>query len=98
MTLVRIQPRAPSHQKAATIEHLRRRADGGSDHSDNLALACKECNDGRGEVDWLTYRSFKRGEISEFVRCVAPQSAPSADRRSHHHQRESLDAASRPMT
>ncbi|WP_312862828.1 HNH endonuclease [Rhizobium tropici] len=82
---------------AATIEHLRRRADGGSNHPDNLAMACKECNDGRGPVDWLTYRSFKRGEISEFAKCFAPQPAPGA-RQSHHHQRESLDPASRPST
>ncbi|WP_411906312.1 HNH endonuclease [Rhizobium mayense] len=76
---------------------MQRRADGGSDHPDNLAMACKECNDGRGEVDWMTYRSFKRGEINEFVRCVAPQSAPGGGQ-FRHHQRESLDAASRPMT
>ncbi|WP_286296548.1 HNH endonuclease signature motif containing protein [Aminobacter sp. SS-2016] len=48
---------------AATIEHLRRRADGGKDHPDNLALACKACNDGRGVVDWCTYASWIRNEF-----------------------------------
>ncbi|MBY3225247.1 HNH endonuclease [Rhizobium laguerreae] len=55
---------------AATIEHLQRQADGGSDHPDNIAMSCKECNDGRQEIDWLTYRSLKRGEIHEYVRSV----------------------------
>jgi len=53
---------------AATIEHLQRLADGGSSHPDNLAMACKKCNDGRQELDWLTYRSLKRGEIHEYAR------------------------------
>ncbi|MBX5179909.1 HNH endonuclease [Rhizobium lentis] len=55
---------------AATIEHLKRRADGGTDHPDNLAMSCKDCNDSRQEIDWLTYRSLKRGEFQEFVRSV----------------------------
>jgi 5-methylcytosine-specific restriction endonuclease McrA len=29
---------------------------------DNLALACKSCNDGRGVIDWLTYASWIRNE------------------------------------
>ncbi|AHG45149.1 HNH endonuclease [Rhizobium leguminosarum bv. trifolii CB782] len=55
---------------AATIEHLQRRADGGTDHPDNIAMSCKACNEGRQEIDWLTYRSLKRGEIHEYVRSV----------------------------
>ncbi|NKM30112.1 HNH endonuclease [Rhizobium laguerreae] len=55
---------------AATIEHLQRRAEGGSDHPDNIAMSCKKCNDGRQEIDWLTYRSLKRGELHEYVRSV----------------------------
>lgn len=47
----------------ATIEHLRRRADGGKDHQDNLALACRQCNEGRGSVDWLTFTSWRRDEF-----------------------------------
>lgn len=57
--------RSPFHPRRATIEHLRRKADGGGNELDNLALACLECNGGRGTTDWLTYKSFKRGEFSE---------------------------------
>lgn len=53
--------------EAATIEHLKRRADGGRDHRDNVAMACKRCNDERGEVDWLTYTTFRRNEFPEFT-------------------------------
>ncbi|WEX76857.1 HNH endonuclease [Sinorhizobium numidicum] len=53
---------------AATIEHLERLADGGTDHPSNIAMSCKKCNDGRQELDWLTYRSLKRGEIHEYPR------------------------------
>lgn len=47
----------------ATLEHLRRKADGGTDHRDNLALACHRCNSGRHGVDWFTYASRKQGEM-----------------------------------
>ncbi|WP_157211957.1 HNH endonuclease [Sinorhizobium sojae] len=50
---------------AATIEHLQRRADGGSNRPDNPAMACRQCGDSRQELDWLTYRSVKQGEIHE---------------------------------
>ena len=52
-----------SRRDAATLEHLRRRADGGRHSLDNLALACKACNDGRGVIDWLTYTSWIRNEF-----------------------------------
>ncbi|WP_085044135.1 HNH endonuclease [Ensifer aridi] len=55
---------------AATLEHLKRREDGGTDHPDNLAVACRRCGDSRQELDWLTYRSLKRGEIHEYARSV----------------------------
>lgn len=48
---------------AETVEHLRRRADGGTNRRDNLALACHDCNQSRGNVDWLTYKSLKMGEL-----------------------------------
>lgn len=47
----------------ATIEHIRRRADGGTNELRNKALACYRCNTERGEIDWLTYTSYRRGEI-----------------------------------
>lgn len=52
------------HPHGETTEHLHRRADGGSDHLDNKALACLACNSQRGDMDWLTYKSWKRGEIT----------------------------------
>lgn len=50
--------------KAETLEHLRRKADGGGNARDNLALACRECNQGRGLTDWLTYKSYRMGELA----------------------------------
>lgn len=50
------------HPKAQTIEHLHRKADGGTGHPDNKALACYECNTERGALDWLTYKTLKMGE------------------------------------
>lgn len=48
-----------------TIEHLDRQAEGGTNNRGNIALACHACNTGRGSVDWLTYKSIKRGEHYE---------------------------------
>lgn len=57
------EPRERRRPQAATLEHLRRRADGGKDHRDNFAVACKKCNDSRGRHDWLFYASLKRDEF-----------------------------------
>lgn len=61
-----VHPPRPSTGKVprntATLEHLRRRAEGGTHHRDNLALACARCNSGRKAVDWFTYASRKQGE------------------------------------
>lgn len=51
------------HPRAATLEHLRRRADGGDGSLDNKAVACRECNSSRGEMDWLSYKTLKRREL-----------------------------------
>ncbi|WP_245482255.1 HNH endonuclease [Mesorhizobium sp. M4A.F.Ca.ET.020.02.1.1] len=48
-----------------TLEHLDRRTDRGSNDRGNIALACYRCNTGRGDVDWLTYKSIRRGEHYE---------------------------------
>lgn len=50
-------------RRRATIEHLVRRCEGGSDIPDNLALACRRCNEGRRHLDWLTYKSKVMGEF-----------------------------------
>jgi 5-methylcytosine-specific restriction endonuclease McrA len=47
-----------------TLEHLHRTAEGGTNRADNLALACHQCNTGRGGIDWLTYTSYRRGELA----------------------------------
>ncbi|WP_083764403.1 MULTISPECIES: HNH endonuclease [Chelativorans] len=50
-----------------TLEHLRRQSEGGTSRRDNLALACYQCNTGRGAMDWLTYTSYRRGELWELA-------------------------------
>lgn len=60
MTTKKIKPKPTSE----TLEHLERIIDGGGNHVDNMALACHRCNTGRGSVDWLTYTSYRRGEIA----------------------------------
>jgi 5-methylcytosine-specific restriction endonuclease McrA len=57
------EPRERRRPQAATLEHLRRRADGGKDNRDSFAAACKKCSDSRGEHDWLFYASLKRDEF-----------------------------------
>lgn len=52
------------HPRGATVEHLRRKSDGGSNSIQNKAVACYECNSGRGSIDWLTYKSLKMGELA----------------------------------
>lgn len=52
------------HPRAATLEHLKRKIDGGTNALDNKAVACHECNTGRGSTDWLTYKSLKMGELA----------------------------------
>lgn len=48
---------------AETVEHLKRPNNGGLNALDNIALACLECNAGRGVMDWFTYKSYRMGEI-----------------------------------
>lgn len=44
---------------AATLEHLLRRADCGGNKIRNFALACRDCNNRRGAVDWRTYVALR---------------------------------------
>lgn len=41
----------------ATLEHLQRVTDGGSDEPDNLALACFRCNVTRGDMSWVEFKT-----------------------------------------
>lgn len=42
----------------ATLEHLQRRAEGGTHHPDNLALACFLCNCTRGARSWVEFKTI----------------------------------------
>lgn len=48
----------------ATIEHLRRRADGGLTVPDNLALACHDCNSARGAMNWVEFKTVRPLQIN----------------------------------
>ena len=41
-------PDGPLPDKAATLDHIYPRCKGGTDHIDNLALACNRCNVAKG--------------------------------------------------
>lgn len=49
---------SPPPPNFATLEHLQRRADGGTDHPDNLALACVGCNNTRGTRSWVEFKTL----------------------------------------
>jgi 5-methylcytosine-specific restriction endonuclease McrA len=66
------KPQALQPDNAETLEHLERRADGGKNSRDNIALACKRCNSERGAMDWLTYKTWRLGEFYEFLECARP--------------------------
>ena len=44
-------------KRRATIEHLRRRCEGGTHHRDNLAASCEFCNSKRGDMSWVEFKS-----------------------------------------
>lgn len=54
-------------RNALTLEHLERISDGGGNRIGNLALACIECNKGRGLMDWLTYKTYRTGELYDHL-------------------------------
>ena len=49
----------------ATIEHLQRRSEGGSNKMGNKRIACFECNNGRGDTNWLEWKTIRMGETQE---------------------------------
>lgn len=57
-------PRGGWPKHVETLEHLKRACEGGKTMANNVALACLGCNQGRGNVDWLTYASYVRGELA----------------------------------
>ena len=44
-------------QRVASIEHLVKRADGGTRHRHNIALACVFCNSKRHDKSWVLHKS-----------------------------------------
>ncbi len=46
----------------ATVEHLTRKADGGTNDPDNLVMACSRCNSTRGKTDWRDWLNAKEAE------------------------------------
>lgn len=45
--------------RSATLEHLRRKADGGDSSPDNVALACQQCNTHRGALSWVEFKTLR---------------------------------------
>lgn len=63
-----IEAQQPTKKKkpapnSETLEHLIRKVDGGKDNPDNWALSCYRCNVERGGMDWLSYTTYRRGEM-----------------------------------
>lgn len=48
----------------ATLEHLRRKADGGTNHPDNVAIACWQCNNERGDLTWVEFKTLKTQRLA----------------------------------
>jgi 5-methylcytosine-specific restriction endonuclease McrA len=53
-----------SHPKCATLEHLKRKCEGGTNHIGNLAIACSECNNGRQSKSWLEWKTIQMDEAA----------------------------------
>ena len=51
---------ARNYKFSATIEHVKRRADGGTNELINLKLACKDCNSGRGTHSHEYWRFIRK--------------------------------------
>lgn len=52
--------KGPLAQQMATVEHVKRRVDGGTNDLDNLKLACMDCNTRRGEYSFEYWRFLRK--------------------------------------
>lgn len=52
-----------SLQRPATIEHLKPRSMGGTNHFDNLALTHEKCNHKRQTQSWLAFVAYATNEL-----------------------------------
>ena len=60
--------------RQATIEHIKRKAEGGTSHISNLAAACSLCNSKRQETSWVEYASQRqRSPLLKLMRAQSPQ-------------------------
>ena len=55
--------KCPLHAKNRTIDHKRPIADGGSHLASNLVMACKPCNEEKGDMDFKQFCKSKGVEI-----------------------------------
>lgn len=66
MRLASLPHKCRTPKDYATFEHLMQKCEGGTNAQKNIKLACHQCNRKRpNNVDWMTYKSFRMGEITE---------------------------------
>lgn len=66
MRLASLPHKCRTPKDYATFEHLMQKCEGGTNAQKNIKLACHQCNRKRpNDVDWMTYKSFCMGEITE---------------------------------
>lgn len=75
-----VEQKEPPYPRAATLDHLKPIARGGTSRMSNLVLACFRCNNEKGDMTETEYRRFRhmvmRGtKKREALRCVRGDSA-----------------------
>jgi hypothetical protein len=56
----------------ATLEHLTRQTEGGTDDMSNLAAACHSCNSYRGGLDHVKYKKIRVALIPVWPKGTVP--------------------------
>lgn len=56
----------------ATLEHLVRQADSGSDDPSNVVAACNACNNWRGSIPWQIYKKLRTTMLPIWPKCKTP--------------------------
>ena len=56
--------RSAIRRREATAEHLKPRAQNGTDEAHNIAAACRPCNLARGSLGAARFRSMLHGKVS----------------------------------
>ena len=62
--------------KKATLEHLKRKVDGGTYHVDNIVVACQQCNCNRGDYSVETWKAIHKEVIAIRVEAKSARKAP----------------------